>query len=40
VEVVPIGIIVVVGYVALMNWLDGKKYILGNRIRETIRILK
>ena len=34
------GAAVAVGYVALMNYLGGEKYLLGNRIRETIKCLK
>lgn len=48
-DVVQLGafFILVVAYVALMNWLSGAKYLIGNRIVETydgfkeaIRVLK
>ena len=38
---IVVGIVAVgICYVALMNYLSGEKYLLGNRIRETVEDLK
>jgi hypothetical protein len=33
-------ILVVLFYVAWMNWLGGEKFLIGNRIREAIKKLR